>query len=54
MTHVYLFEVYKYGYEVESPEYEEETGQSIEEARSKLLAMYPKSHILNEYIKVTA
>jgi hypothetical protein len=52
MKHVYLFEIYKYGYDIESPEYEEEIAQSIEEARSKLLVMYPKAHILNEYIKV--
>jgi hypothetical protein len=52
MKQIYLFEVYKYGYDVESPEYEEVMSQSIEDARSKLLTWYPKAYILNEYIKV--
>lgn len=50
-TEIYLFEAYKYGEGWEMPEYLEYMAQTIKEASEKLLADFPKAHILNTYIK---
>ena len=53
MKHAYLFEVYKYGYDVESPEYLDYFGEKMEVARDLLMADFPKAYILNEYVKLS-
>ena len=50
MKHAYLFEVYKYGYDVESPEYVEYRGENLLYARINLFLALPKAYILNEYL----
>ena len=53
MKHVYLFEAYKFGYDVEHAEYLEYDAESIEDARYLLMADFPKAYVLNEYVKLS-
>jgi len=51
-TEIYLFEIYKYGYGIESPEYVEYMGNNLLNARMNLFLDLPKAYILNEYKEV--